>query len=149
MNNSIRCAVLLLVSLVSLVLVVAGSTDSQIVSEGKGLANGQPGMNRYTKANPGETSPLERAYDIAPALIPHNIERFTITRSANMCLVCHSAGITMGEGHVATKLSLAHYINEYSGKQENDRVTGIRYNCLQCHVPQAAVDFSSDAENGK
>jgi len=143
MNNSIRWAALLLISLV---LVVSGRTESQTVSREKGLATGQPGMNRYTQASPGETTPLERAYDIAPALIPHTIEGFTIMRSANMCLMCHAAGIAIGEGHVATKPPPSHYINEYSGKQEHDRVTGMRYNCVQCHVSQADVDSSQKGQ---
>jgi nitrate reductase cytochrome c-type subunit len=46
-------------------------------------------------------------------------------------------GVELGEGHIATKVPLTHYVDEYSGEQKKNQVTGMRYNCLQCHVPQS------------
>jgi nitrate reductase cytochrome c-type subunit len=46
-------------------------------------------------------------------------------------------GLELDEGHTATKIPASHYINEYTKEQKKDQVLGIRYNCLQCHVPQS------------
>jgi len=106
-----------------------------------GLATGQPGMNTYPRDNPGKTTKLERPYDGAPPLIPHNVVEFDITRSNNDCLYCHLTGLELGEGHVATKIPLSHYIDEFTGEQK-DEIVGIRYNCLQCHVPQSEEEHA-------
>ncbi len=108
------------------------------VSHGGGLASGQPGMNVYSTSPPGETTKLERPYKGAPPLVPHSVVEFNISRSANDCLDCHLEGAEIEEGHFATRVPPSHYLNEYRGKGQEDQVTGIRYNCLQCHLPQAA-----------
>ncbi len=97
-------------------------------------------MNTFVTASPGETTVLERPYDGAPSLVPHSVSDFEISRSANDCLDCHLDGEELGEGHTATKVPPSHYIDEYSGDQKDDGVTGMRYNCLQCHVPQSGAE---------
>ncbi len=123
----------------ALVIIVACSTQTRKVYEGQGLATGKSGMNTYTEAEPGETTLLERPYEIAPPLIPHSVTDLNVSRDANDCLDCHLEGDELDEGHVATKIPDSHYLNEYSGKKRAEGVTGIRYNCRQCHVPQAEV----------
>ena len=105
-----------------------------------GVAMDQPGMNLYSAGPPGQTEKLERPYKGAPPLIPHSLEGLGITKSSNDCLGCHSEGIEVEEGHTATKVPPSHYVNEYTGKQEKEQVAGVRYNCLQCHVPQSQQD---------
>ncbi len=124
--------------LLSLGFIFGSGALSMRVSHGGGLASGQPGMNIYSTSPPGETTKLERPYTGAPPLVPHSVVEFNINRSANDCLDCHSEGVELEEGHVATKVPPSHYLNEYSGEQKKDQVTGMRYNCLQCHLPQAA-----------
>lgn len=123
--------------LLALTIVAVCSALPPRIFEGKGLVTGQPGMNTFVTASPGETTVLERPYDGAPSLIPHSISDFEISRSANDCLVCHLDGEELDEGHIATKVPPSHYIDEYSGDQKDDGVTGMRYNCLQCHVAQS------------
>jgi len=106
------------------------------------VAMGQPGMNTYPTSPPGQTEKLERPYKGAPPLIPHSVEGLGITRSGNDCLVCHSEGIEVEKGHIATKVPTSHYVNEYTGEQTKEQVIGMRYNCLQCHVPQSQKDPS-------
>ncbi len=108
------------------------------VSLGVGLASGEPGMNIYPDSAPGETKRIDRPFKGAPPLVPHDVVEFNISRSANDCLDCHLEGVEIEEGHVATQVPPSHYLNEYRGEEQKDQVTGIRYNCLQCHLPQAA-----------
>jgi nitrate reductase cytochrome c-type subunit len=49
-------------------------------------------------------------------------------------------GEEVEKGHIATKVPVTHYVDEYSGEHKNKQVTGMRYNCLQCHVPQSAEE---------
>jgi nitrate reductase cytochrome c-type subunit len=103
----------------------------------KGLATGQPGMNIYTGKEPGETAPLQRPYPNAPPLIPHKVAGLTIDRAQNDCLDCHLEGMEVEKGHISTKIPLSHFKNEHTGVVKKGRVVGIRYNCIQCHVPQS------------
>jgi nitrate reductase cytochrome c-type subunit len=109
---------------------------------GGGVAAGQPGMNIYPSSPPGQTKKLERPYRGAPPLIPHSVEGLEITRSSNDCLGCHSEGIEVEKGHIATKVPPSHYVNQYTHEQAKEQVIGLRYNCLQCHVPQSQKDPS-------
>lgn len=104
---------------------------------GKGLQTGAPGMNVYTDQPPGSTSPLPRPYTGAPPLIPHSIDGMSVTRAANDCLTCHLDGGEVGDGHTAAKVPASHYTNPYKRETKSGEVTGTRYNCLQCHAPQA------------
>jgi len=107
------------------------------VYQERGLATGQPGINRFSENPPGETTVLDRLYDGAPPMVPHDINDWAINRSENDCLDCHMEGLELDEGHKATKVPASHYINEYTKEQKKDLVVGIRYDCLQCHVPQS------------
>lgn len=118
-----------------LVFCIAASANAQE------LKSGAPGMNEFDANDPGESTLLERAYLIAPPMVSHNVEDLEITRDNNDCISCHLEGDELDEGHVATKIPASHYVNEYSGEKSEETVVGIRYNCLQCHVPQANAPF--------
>lgn len=122
-------------------VLLASGALSQAVFRGSGLATGQPGMNIYPTSPPGETTKLELPYKGAPPLVPHSVVEFNISRSANDCLDCHLEGSEVEEGHIATKVPSSHSVDEYSGEHKNEQVTGMRYNCLQCHVPQFVEEF--------
>jgi cytochrome c-type protein NapB len=109
---------------------------------GEGVAMDQPGMNIYPANPPGQTEKLERPYKGAPPLIPHSVGGLGVTRSSNDCLACHSEGIEVEKGHIATKIPPSHYLDEYTAKQMKDKVIGVRYNCIQCHVPQSQEEPS-------
>jgi cytochrome c-type protein NapB len=119
-------------------ITIALGVSALRVSHGGGPASGQPKMNVYSTSPPGETKRLDRPYNGAPPLVPHDVLEFNMSRSANDCLDCHLEGVEIEEGHIATKVPPSHYLNEYRGEGRKDQVTGIRYNCLQCHLPQAS-----------
>jgi nitrate reductase cytochrome c-type subunit len=104
-----------------------------------GLATGEPGMNVYPSGGPGETRPLERPYEIAPPLVPHDVSGLVVNRAGNDCLDCHLDGMEVDEGHVATRIPPSHHENPRTHERVVDGVVGTRYNCLQCHVPQGVA----------
>lgn len=77
------------------------------------------------EAYPGQSQ--SRAYEDAPPQIPHDIKDFRITRSVNPCLNCHLDFY---------EVPLSHFLNEHTNQQKYGEVTGIRYNCIQCHLPK-------------
>lgn len=101
------------------------------------LATGKPGRNAWPHTDPGTTRVLPRVYPGAPPRIPHNPVDFAITRGDNDCLVCHLEGAEFSEGHVATRIPPSHFVNEQTGETRAATIVGIRYNCRQCHLPQA------------
>jgi cytochrome c-type protein NapB len=132
--------------LILVTVLVALGASSQRVAGGGGLTMGQPGMNTFPETAPGETTKLERAYPGAPPFVPHSVVGLSISRSTNDCLDCHAEGIEVEEGHVATKVPPSHYTNDYSKEQREDQVIGMRYNCLQCHLPQSSEDSPFDPQ---
>ncbi len=121
-----------------LLSMMLSDTSSGKIFHGKGLVTDKPGMNTYPAGPPGETTNLKRPFAGAPPLVPHDIVELEINRSTNDCLECHYKGLEEEHGdHVATKAPPSHYINEFSKVQTEEQVIGIRYNCLQCHVPQS------------
>ena len=123
--------------LIAIFLLGACSGTTGNVYREKGLVTGKPGMNAYPGKEPGESSPLNRPYAIAPPLVPHSVAGLTINRETNECLDCHLEGVEVEKGHRATKVPPSHFRNDHTGEGKTGMVVGIRYNCTQCHVPQA------------
>ena len=104
----------------------------------------------YTKAAPGTAKRFERSYENAPPLIPHSVEGLLpITAKNNACLGCHMPNVAKSMG--ATPISPTHFkdffaankkkLKKYKGASHIDKTSSDiapqRYNCTQCHVPQA------------
>jgi cytochrome c-type protein NapB len=79
-----------------------------------------------------DRDPIPRDYIQQPPLIPHNIDRYQITRNHNKCMSCHSWSSYKQVG--ATKVSLTHFKDRAGTDMAN--VSPRRYFCTQCHVPQ-------------
>jgi nitrate reductase (cytochrome), electron transfer subunit len=75
---------------------------------------------------------MGRAYRQQPPLIPHRMEKYQINRKVNQCLRCHDWPYNSEEG--APKVSETHYFNRNGVAL--DTVSGTRWFCTQCHVPQ-------------
>ncbi|CAL8979774.1 Periplasmic nitrate reductase, electron transfer subunit [Rhodoplanes serenus] len=73
-----------------------------------------------------------RAYRQQPPLIPHRIETYQVTKDFNQCMTCHDWPANIKAG--APKVSETHY-NDREGNRL-DKVSGTRFFCTQCHVPQ-------------
>jgi cytochrome c-type protein NapB len=108
----------------------------------------------------GQSTNIERSFENAPPLIPHTMEGFLpIKRDQNLCLACHMPNVS--EAVKATSIPPSHFMNfrpktkEQGGKvvlysdnekgnsvtQESlgDELSNARFNCSQCHVPQANI----------
>lgn len=77
-----------------------------------------------------------RTYAMQPPVIPHKIEGYQLDRNANRCLLCHARSRT--EQSQAPMISVTHF----QGRDGNflAELSPRRYFCLQCHVPQAALN---------
>ncbi|WP_104748911.1 nitrate reductase cytochrome c-type subunit [Helicobacter cetorum] len=91
----------------------------------------------YSESAPGSSQRIERSYENAPPLIPHDIEGISnITKENNTCLGCHSPDVASTVG--ATPVPHSHLYDLRKNKPiKNGGVSDARYNCTQCHVPQA------------
>lgn len=98
-----------------------------------------PAVFEYPKTEPSAATLLPRAWADAPPQIPHKIDQFVpITTNKNMCIVCHDKPSMMGKKTkgIATALPESHY-NKVEARWERSNA---RFNCTQCHVPQAGVN---------
>ena len=123
----------------------------------------------YHKEAPGTSKRIDRAYDNAPPMIPHDVEgMLPIKIGNNACTGCHMPEVAPSVG--ATPIPPTHFTNYRpttvykngelvkEGKvvgRDGDignssdivvakakklkRLYGGRYNCSQCHAPQANV----------
>ncbi len=132
---------------------------------------------------PGQAQRIARSYVNAPPLIPHSIEGLVpITRKNNACLGCHMPDKAKASG--ATPIPPSHFTDfRPTTKLENGNIVKdgkvygkdfkntsdikiakfkklshlsmARFNCTQCHVPQANVkplvknNFTPDFEDKK
>jgi nitrate reductase (cytochrome), electron transfer subunit len=121
-----------------------------------------PAETQYGTSQPMSGYKIERAYQNAPPMIPHDVEGLLeITPSNNACMGCHEPAIAESMG--ATPIPKSHYINfrpknivqengnfikevdnmknETSIKQI-DTMSNARYNCTTCHAPQSTGDLA-------
>ncbi|MCL4471716.1 MAG: nitrate reductase cytochrome c-type subunit [Sulfuricella sp.] len=92
-----------------------------------------PAMLEYQGKAPGAQQRITRNFAKQPPLIPHSIEGFRIDSQVNICLACHDR--PSYKAAKAPKIGDSHY-RDREGKELKHISMG-RYNCNQCHVPQA------------
>ncbi len=123
-----------------------------------------PAPVKYTDAAPGTSKRFDRAYENAPPMIPHSVEGLLpITKDNNQCLGCHMPDVAPSMG--ATPIPPSHFRNfrpmtalgpngevlKEGHAVENtsdikmvvrkqDTLYQGRFNCSQCHAPQAEVE---------
>lgn len=123
----------------------------------------KPAMADYSAAAPGTSQRIERAYDNAPPMIPHDVEGLLpISEANNACLGCHMPDMAAAMG--ATPIPESHFANfrpdtslaadgkiTKEGKEvdntgdfkmivkKSDHLYQGRFNCSQCHAPQANI----------
>ena len=112
---------------------------------------------KYSKTYAGSGHKINRAFQDAPPMIPHDVEgMLPITINSNQCTGCHMPEVAVSMG--ATPLPSSHFTNfrpshKYDGKMfsktidnmKNEvaiestgtKLAGARFNCTQCHAPQS------------
>ena len=120
-----------------------------------------PAETKYGTSAPMSGYKIERAYQNAPPMIPHDVEGLLeITPNNNACMGCHEPAVAESMG--ATPIPKSHYIdfrpknivkdgnfikevdnmkNETSIKPI-DTMSNARYNCTTCHAPQSTGDLA-------
>jgi cytochrome c-type protein NapB len=126
-------------------------------------------MTKYGSTPAGSSKKFARAYQDAPPMIPHSVEgMLPITINNNQCKTCHVDSApydktipSVPPSHF-TNFRPASYaisgtntssedLSHVSIKKEN-KLVGARFNCSQCHAPQAeglAVENSFKAKYTK
>ena len=119
---------------------------------------------KYDRPAPGAAKRFARSYVNAPPLIPHSVDGLLpITAKNNACLGCHMPDVAKSVG--ATPIPESHFTDfrpkttlDKNGHVVKDgkvikntadvkiakfkklkKLNPARYNCSQCHVPQANV----------
>lgn len=94
----------------------------------------------YQGKGPGENNKrIPRAYDNAPPMIPHDISAFgEITKDSNACVGCHMPEVAKAVGAIAVPPT--HLTNLRTNTDLKGELYQGRYNCTQCHAPQAVLD---------
>lgn len=158
----------LAVSLAASIL-IAANTKNVIDDESIGLRKvdllseekAAPDETKYGTSQPMSGYKIDRAYQNAPPMIPHDVEgMLNITRDNNACIGCHDAAVAESMG--ATPIPKSHYIdfspkhklegekfvksidnmkNEVSIKPI-DTISNARFNCNACHAPQSTGDLA-------
>ncbi len=114
---------------------------------------------KYSSAAPGTSSRLDRSFTNAPPMIPHEIQdMLPITIKNNQCISCHSresAKEMKASMPNLTPIPDTHYMDLRSKDQKDlGHLAGARFNCVQCHAPQADVkplvenNFAPDFQDG-
>jgi cytochrome c-type protein NapB len=99
---------------------------SQTVFDETGV---EPPLATFPVAPPGTSTRLPRAYPGAPPQIPHStLGLLPITKQVNACTGCHMPAVAPSIR--ATPIPQSHM---------NGGLSNARYNCSQCHVPQAEI----------
>jgi len=105
----------------------------------------------FTKPAPGMSKIFDRSYENAPPLIPHSVDgMLPITIKNNACTSCHMPAVAKSVN--ATPIPPTHFkdffaetkedLKKYKGSkvhQDESDIAPQRFNCSQCHVPQANV----------
>ena len=115
-----------------------------------------PDETKYGTTQPMSGHKIDRAYQNAPPMIPHDVEgMLEITPDNNMCVGCHD--VSVAESMTATPIPKSHYIDfRPKHKLEGDNfiksvdnmknevsikpietISHARFNCTACHAPQS------------
>ncbi|MDX9813330.1 MAG: nitrate reductase cytochrome c-type subunit [Sulfurimonas sp.] len=130
-----------------------GLRKTDLYSENTTVAS----KTEYVSDQPMSSSRLQRAFQDAPPMIPHDVTGLIpIKKDDNRCTSCHMPD--MAEAVGATPIPVSHFTDfrprEYFDKDGNpinpvnnyknetkivktDELQHARFNCTQCHAPQS------------
>lgn len=161
---------LTLTATVATTFLIVGCTATKTVSEESlGLRTADlysenkvmPNETKYGTSQPMSGYKIERAYENAPPMIPHDVEgMLPITINSNQCTTCHEPAVAVSmnatpipKSHFtdfrpSTALSQDGIITKEGKTVENTSdfktvgkslptLAGARFNCTQCHAPQS------------
>jgi cytochrome c-type protein NapB len=116
----------------------------------------KPEKTSYSKSYAGSGHKINRAFQDAPPMIPHDVEgMLPIKINNNACVGCHMPEVATSMG--ATPIPVSHFTDfrpkhNFDGKKFEKSIdnmdneiainklkdlAGARFNCSQCHAPQS------------
>ncbi len=129
-------------------LAVVAGQDVQISEETLGLSkvsvDADTGLAdkpyAYKGTAPGAGNKrIPRSFDNAPPMIPHDISELPIiSQEENVCTSCHMPDVAPSVGAIAIPKS--HLTNLRNMTDLKGELYQGRWNCTQCHAPQAVLD---------
>lgn len=111
------------------------------IGEDNVFSDATPDYFVYPDTKAGKSQLIPLAYSTVPPLIPHIIDEYLpITAENNECTDCHDKPTKIGrtEHRSGRKIPMpASHYGGFHGKGDKEEVSGSRYTCTQCHVPQS------------
>lgn len=138
-------AALSIVALVSACAMIAGGVEDNDIGLSKTSVFDAPDPEAfvYDDTRARYSKSMERAFPGAPPQVPHEmVSMLPITLDDNQCLECHDRPDEIGgeTSRGGSPMDKKHYARAGAeGSDEGWELSGLRYNCNQCHVPQAGV----------
>ncbi|MEW6677841.1 MAG: nitrate reductase cytochrome c-type subunit [Pseudomonadota bacterium] len=131
--------------LAALLSVSAGAVENQAIPDDTiGLSktsvydDPSPDVVEFKGGDPGSNKRLGTSYHTAPPMIPHSTrDMVPIKQDFNLCKDCHVQPAMIGmklEPGMPVPAPASHYVNV----KKEELYMG-RWNCVQCHAPQADV----------
>ena len=113
------------------------------IGEDNVFSDATPTAFSYPDIKAGKSKMIPLAYSTVPPLISHTVEKYLpITAEENGCAECHDRQNKIGktEHRTGKKIPMpdSHY-GGFKGKGDKEEVSGSRYTCTQCHVPQSGA----------
>ncbi len=113
------------------------------IGEDNVFSDATPTAFAYSDAKAGKSELLPIAYSTLPPQISHSISDYLpITIEENECTECHDRQKKIGKTERRTgkkiPMPLSHY-GGFKGEGDEEEVSGARYMCTQCHVPQSGA----------
>lgn len=141
-----RKTLLLSAVLASLLSLPAIAVQDQAISEDSlGLYNSSvyevldPAVVNYGGGDPGTNKRVARSYNSAPPMITHSTKDMVpITRDSNLCKDCHVQPDLIGQ-KITKGMPIPAPVSHYVDAKKGELYMG-RWNCIQCHAPQAKVN---------
>jgi cytochrome c-type protein NapB len=144
LSNSLR-KTLLLSAVLALSFPAFAVEDQSISDDSLGLSKTSvydvpdPAVVDYAGGDPGSNKRLTKSYHTAPPMITHSItDMVPITRDTNLCKDCHVQPDLLKQ-KIVKGMPIPAPASHYTNVKKGELYMG-RWNCIQCHRPQAKVD---------
>ena len=113
------------------------------IGEDNVFSDATPTAFTYPVIKAGKSTMIPVAYSTLPPPISHAVEEYLpITTEKNDCTECHDRQNKIGktEHRTGKKIPMpANHYGGFNGKGDKEEVSGSRYTCTQCHVPQSGA----------
>ncbi len=136
---------LLLSAVLALSLPANAVQDQAIPEESLGLYNSSvydvldPAVVNYGGGDPGTNKRAVKSYHTAPPMITHSIvDMVPIRQDFNLCKDCHVQPDLLKQ-KITVGMPIPAPVSHYANVKKGELYMG-RWNCTQCHAPQAKVD---------